>query len=269
VLSWARQAGRGRLGRVGIDSTRIRANASPDRLEQQDREQVGRWRRTLEQDDPDQEPGLEVEAEVAERLREQMNKPLAQASTKKLSRTDGDARFLRERGGRFALGYSGELAVSEDHFIVGLRVTQQAADSASLLPMIEEVERRCGERPRRVLADSGFYSGANLDSMRALGIDGYVADTNLAAALREGTAVRQGNRRVRHRETLRMRRKLRTPAGRRIYLHRKAMVEPVIGTLKQQRGMRQFLRRGLGSVRTEWTMAAMSFNLTRARRLLR
>lgn len=269
VLGWARQAGMARLGRVAIDSTRIQANASPDRLQVRDREQVRRWRREMESEDPDQEPGLEVEAETAERLRQQMSKPLAMAAGEKRSQTDPDARFLRERGGRFRLGYSGELAVSEDHFIVAVRVTQQAADTASLLPMVEEVERRCHERPHQVLADSGFYSGPNLDGLKARGIDGYVADTNLAAALKQGGAIRQGNRQVRHRETLRMREKLRTPEGRRTYLHRKAMVEPVIGTLKQHRGLRQFLRRGLRNVQTEWLLAAISYNLTRSHRLLR
>jgi transposase len=267
VVGWAREAGMARLGRVAIDSTRIQANASPDRLEQCDRKQVRRWRQEMESEDPDQEPGLEVEAETAERLRQQMNKPLAMAGNQRRSKTDPDARFLRERGGRFRLGYSGELAVSEDHFIVAARVTQQAADTASLLPMVEEVERCCRQRPHQVLADSGFYSGANLDGLKERGIDGYIVDTNLASAMKRGGEVRQGNRRVSHAETLRMREKLRTTAGRRTYLYRKAMVEPVIGCLKQQRGLRQFLRRGLGNVQTEWLLAAISYNLTRSHRL--
>jgi transposase len=268
VLGWARQAGMARLGRVAIDSTRIQANASPDRLEKRDRQQVGRWRREMESEDPDQEPGLEMEAETAERLRQQMNKPLAMAGNQKRSLTDPDARFLRERGGRFRLGYSAELAVSADHFIVAARVTQQAADTASLLPMVEEVERRCRQRPLQVLADSGFYSGTNLDGLKQLGIDGYVVDTNLAAALKRGGEVRQGNRPVTHGETLRMRAKLRTAAGHRTYLYRKAMVEPVIGSLKQHRGLRQFLRRGLRNVQIEWLLGAISYNLTRSHRLL-
>jgi len=65
-----------------------------------------------------------------------------------------------------------------------------------------------------------------------------------------------------------MREKLCTAAGRRTYLYRKAMVEPVIGSLKQQRGLRQFLRRGLRHVQTEWLLAAISYNLTRRHRLL-
>jgi transposase len=47
VLEWARKAGMVRLGRVAIDSTRIQANASPDRLRQQDEQQVRVRRTTL------------------------------------------------------------------------------------------------------------------------------------------------------------------------------------------------------------------------------
>ncbi len=104
VLSWARQAGMARLGRVAIDSTRIQANASADRLEKREREQVRRWRREMESEDPDPEPGLEVDRQAAEGLREQMSKPLAMASSEKRSVTDPDARFLRETRGTIPPG---------------------------------------------------------------------------------------------------------------------------------------------------------------------
>ncbi len=188
VLGWARKAGMARLGRVAIDSTRIKANASPDRLRQQDERQVRQWRRAMEAEDPDQEPGLEVGAETVERLRREMGRASGTAAPGKQSLTDPDARFLRERGGRFRLGYSGEIAVSEDHFIVAVRVTQNATDNASLLPMVAEVERQCRARPKQVLADSGFYSGDNLDALEAQGIDGYVPDSNLARELNLGKA---------------------------------------------------------------------------------
>ena len=64
-----------------------------------------------------------------------------------------------------------------------------------------------------------------------------------------------------------MRQKLRSPAGRRMYQPRKAMVEPAIGNLKEQRGMRQFLRRGLAGVTVELVLAVLSYNLTHYRQL--
>jgi len=126
---------------------------------------------------------LEVGAEMAERLRRAMQREPGCGAQRKESVTDPDARFLRERGGRFRLGYSGDIAASEDHFIVAVRVTQNAADNASLLPMVAEVERHCRARPQQVLADSGFYSGDNLEALEAQGIDGYVPDSNLAREL--------------------------------------------------------------------------------------
>ena len=60
-----------------------------------------------------------------------------------------------------------------------------------------------------------------------------------------------------------MRRKLRDPAGRAIYQRRKAIVEPVIGVLKEQRGMRRFARRGLSQVAVELALAATAYDLTR------
>src|SRR5439155_25284326 len=90
-------------------------------------------------------------------------------------------------------------------------------------------ERQCRAQPEKVLADSGFYSGQNL---QARGMGGYIPDSNLARELNTGKAA-GGKPRVRHRETRRMRQKLRRPAGRKIYQQRKAIVEPVIGNAER------------------------------------
>jgi len=60
-----------------------------------------------------------------------------------------------------------------------------------------------------------------------------------------------------------LRERLREPAARACYERRKALVEPVFGVLKQQRGMRQFRCRGLLAVSTEWALATSAFNITR------
>jgi len=72
-----------------------------------------------------------------------------------------------------------------------------------------------------------------------------------------------GRNRIRSPLLRRLRRKMRSPAGRQVYARRKAVVEPVFGVLKQQRGMRQFRLRGLAKVQVEFTLAALAYNLNR------
>ena len=73
-------------------------------------------------------------------------------------------------------------------------------------------------------------------------------DSNLARWLNRGGRLRQ---------------RASDPAGRRIYQRRKAIVEPVFEVLKEQRGMRQFARRGLPHVAVELALAATAYNLSR------
>jgi hypothetical protein len=68
---------------------------------------------------------------------------------------------------------------------------------------------------------------------------------------------------------LRARKRLRTVRGRAWYKKRKGMVEPVIGTLQEQRGMRQFQRRGQPATAVEWTLASIAYNLIHYRNLCR
>ena len=60
-----------------------------------------------------------------------------------------------------------------------------------------------------------------------------------------------------------MRQRLRSPAGRAVYARRKAIIEPVFGVLKEQRGMRRFRLRSLAKVAVEMALAATAYNLTR------
>jgi DDE family transposase/transposase-like protein DUF772 len=273
VLVFLRHAGMVRLGAVAIDSTRVKGSASPDRLLRRDhlerelRKKVKRWQQELD-DDPDRDPGTRVGQEQIAELREQL-KHLRKSGEEKLSRTDPDARFLRERG-RFVLGYTAEIAVSEDHFIVAQRVTQSKNDNDSLVPLMDEVERQCRERPQRVLADCGFFSNQNLREMADRSIEAYVPDPNLARELNTGKVARGvGRMKVSDPHLLRSRQRLRTARGRAWYKKRKALVEPVLGTLKEQRGMRQFQRRGKTLTSVEWALASIAYNLGRYHTLRR
>jgi transposase len=271
VVQLARRAGMGKLGHVAIDSTRVRANASrhrmvelPDRQQwAQDRRRVRAFQQKAAAQDPEEEGGVQLSRQQQEKLAEQEIPALPKKGRRQLSTTDPDSRFLRTAEG-WTLGYTADLAVSDDHLIVAARVTQSAADNASLVPMVEEVERSCGERPQKVTGDSGFFSGAALHEMKRRGIDLYVPDNNLRHEMSTGKrAGGIGRCAIRDPEHLRLREKLRSPQGRRIYQRRQAVVEPVFGILKEQRGMRKFRRRGLAAVTTEWMLAVIAYNLTR------
>ena len=267
VLQLLRAAGLARLGEVAIDLTRIKGQASRHRVVQRAalQRQVKHWIEQV-QDDPDRQPGREVSAGERQRVREQLQQ-MQEAGEDKLSLTDPEARFLRTRQG-FELGYTGEIAVSEDHFIVAQRVTQNKTDNDSLLPMVEEVERQCRERPQRVLADSGFYSNYNVQQMEERGIDGYVPDSHRACELNGKRSAESLDRNpLVHAGQGRMRQKLRTAAGCRRYRRRKALVEPMIGSLKEHGGMREFQRRGLVNVAVEFALATLALNLKRWHRV--
>lgn len=278
VLEQLQAAGLGRLGVVALDSTRVKANASRDRViteaglraeRARKRRQVRKWERELAGMETDENPGGVVAelARVQQRLAEipgELQK-LRKSGQQKMSRTDEDSRFLHSRDG-FLLGYTAEAMVSEDGLIVAARVTQAANDHASLVPLVEEVEQRSGRRPAKVLADAGFYSNQNVEAMEQRGVELYVPDSVLAREMKEGKRV-QGAARICHPGLKRVRQRLRSPAGRKLYERRKGMIEPVFGTLKEHRGMRKFHRRGLVGANTEFLLMALAFNLTRLHRM--
>ena len=273
VVEAARSMGMGKLGRVAIDSTRVQANASPDRSRSAEqlrrerariRQRIRRWQKQCDEDDPET-PGSEVGG-WRERL-EEIPRQLAElrkSGQQRSSRTDPESRYLRRRGG-FCLGYTAELAVSEDHLIVAQRVHQGATDNASLDAMAQRIELECSSPPESVVADCGYYSMAQIEAVVERGIEVVVPDQIVAREL-AGAAPRvemNARQQRRHPGLDRWRERMRAPAARACYAKRKAMVEPVFGVLKQQRGMRQFRRRGLEAVATEWTLATIAYNLTR------
>jgi transposase len=276
VVEAARKLGMGKLGKVAIDSTRVQANASPDRsdgmaeLRQERariRQRIRRWQKQCDVEDGEPSGGPTAHPEAWQERLEEIPRQLEQlrkSGQKRGSRTDPESRYLHKRGG-FCLGYAAEIAVADDHLIVAQRVHQGITDNDSLAAMTEAVERECGQRPQMVLADCGYYSMARIRQVQEQGIEVCVPDRFMATELAGGDSapemkIRQQKRTPGLQE---LRSRLRDPAIRNCYARRKALVEPVFGVLKQQRGMRQFRRRGLDAVGTEWALATTAYNLTR------
>jgi transposase len=260
-LEWARAAGLGRWGHGAIDSTRVKANASPDRVDSRRKLrsararlpcQIRRWQQACNADDPNEAPGLALTPPQGARLEAQWAelprrlKELQKSGLKRRSRTDPDSRFLHQRG-KFLLGYPATLASSEDHLIVEQRRGQNSTASETRRPVVEAVVQRCGERPRQLSADSGFFTLPNLPALEAQGIDVYMPDAVLAQELNTGRPLKGAA-------------PVRDPAHRR--LRRKATIEPILGVLKEQRALRSFRLRGLVKAGIELTLACTAYNLT-------
>lgn len=276
VLEAARRLGMGKLGRVAIDSTGVAANASADRSHSREqlrkerarlRQRIRRWQQQCNRDDEEPSGG---EPKLVEQWRQRLEQiprqldQLRKSGQKRSSATDPESRYLRRRGG-FVLGYTAELAVSDDHLIVAQRVHQSPHDRRALAAMTRAVAEQCGAAPGAVLADCGYYAMSEIEAVERDGIEVWVPDLLLARELGGGAAAPEMNRRQQRRtpRLKQLRERLRDPAARACYARRKALVEPVFGVLKQQRGLRQFRCRGLEAVGTEWTLATTAYNLTR------
>ena len=172
--------------------------------------------------------------------------------------TDPDSRIMPDNSkkGSFLQGYNTQAAVdSKTQVIVAAEVVQAANDKHQLAPMVEQVEANVGEKPAAVSADSGYWSEANVTDERVQGVDLYVA----TGRQKHGEKIESASEPPS--ETEKMFYKLRTEAGQALYKMRKAIVEPVFGQIKQGRGFRQFLLRGLTKVRAEWRLICLTHNL--------
>ena len=120
--------------------------------------------------------------------------------------------------------------------------------------------------PEEVSAEAGYYSAKAVEGLSALGVDPFIAPDKTRHGQTIPPAPRgriPANLSARDR----MRRKLRTKRGRQRYGLRKETVEPVFGQIKQGRGFRQFLLRGLEKVNREWSLICTGHNLLKLFRL--
>ena len=176
--------------------------------------------------------------------------------------TDSESRIMPDGAnkGSFLQGYNAQAAVdSTAQVIVAAEITQQANDSRQLLPMLKQVEANMGRKPDVVSADAGYWSEANATDETVAGIDLHIATGRVKHDQTMTTASVPPPESATPKQA--MQHKLRTEAGRAVYKRRKAIVEPVFGQIKEQRGFRRFSLRGLENVRAEWKLVCATANL--------
>jgi transposase len=173
--------------------------------------------------------------------------------------TDPDSHLMKSDG-HYIQGYNGQLAVDSDHqVIVAVGVSNQAPDVEHLDPMLQRIAATAGALPDVLTTDAGYWSEDNAKSCAEQGIDAYIATGRLPHG--QPLPPKRGPMPKHADAKARMARKLRSKAGTAIYAQRKAIVEPVNGQIKEARGLRRFLLRGLEKVDAEWHLIAATHNL--------
>jgi transposase len=299
VLRLTLETGTMKLGRVVLDGSKVKANASKHKAmsygrmketEKRLREEVRRLLHQAEAADQedDRRYGRDRQGdELAEELRRRESRirriRQAQRALEERAReqapsegqegsqaqpapkaqynfTDPESRIMKGAEG-FVQAYNTQVAVEPVlQLIVGQTVTPAVNDKQQLVPMIERIEEQSGQKPQEVLADSGYCSEENLRYLGKRRISGWVATEKRKHGEPKRTCPR-GPLPSEAGEVERMKRKLQTQVGAAVYASRKIVVEPVFGQIKQARGFRQFLLRGLEKVRGEWALICLTHNL--------
>ena len=325
ILTLAHEMGMVKLGKVSLDGTKIKANASKHhalswdhacKLEQQLQAEVQELLRLAEQADADETPDemdipeelcrrqdrleaiarakavieeraaqrfaqeqKEYEEKVAERRAKAQDtgkkprgrgpKPPEPGSRQKdqVNLTDEESRIMPSSDKGFVQAYNAQATVDVGTMIiVESHVSQAPNDKQEITPTLaalDELPEKLGKIDT-MLADAGYYSDDNVASCGKSGIDPYIPPNrdkhNLPLAERfidpaplpEKAGVID-----------KMRNKLKTVEGRKIYAERKSTVEPVFGIIKHVLGFRQFFLRGLEAVSGEWTLVSIAWNMKR------
>ena len=177
--------------------------------------------------------------------------------------TDPESRIMpaSDAKGSFVQGYNCQAAVDATaQVIVAADVTDESNDKQQAQPLLTQVLVNTGQVPRTASMDAGYFSEANVAVVTALGCEPLIPPDRQEHGRRTPAAPR-GRPPANLSVAARMRRTLRTTRGRRLYAQRKAIVEPVFGQVKQGRGYRQFLLRGLRQVRGEWALICITHNV--------
>ena len=298
VLHLCQGAGLVKLGTVAVDGTKIKANASKHkamsygRMKDKLRAIKDEVRRILEEanridEEEDRLYGKDkrgdelpaelqtregrlkkireakaaLEAEAREQAKAKGKDPKSAKPDDKAQRnfTDPESRIQKTSDG-FIQGYNAQIAVDgHAQVIIAHHVAQTSPDAPHLVPVVRAACKLLGSMPKQVLADAGYWSESNVWELQKEGMNPYIPPRRQRRD--EPVEAPRGRMPRLLSFKARMERKLRTARGRAAYRLRKLIPEPVFGQIKQARGFRQFLRRGIRAVREEWSLISTAHNL--------
>lgn len=324
ILMLAREMGLLKLGKVSLDGTKVKANASKHhalswgyacKIEKQLQAEVEELMRLAkEADSTDIPDGMDIPDELARRqdrlaaiaeakvkIQQRANerysrekqeyeekvaarKAKANKSSKKprgrkpkppesgprnkdqVNLTDEESRIMPSSNG-FTQAYNAQAGVDVDSMlIVTSHVSQSPNDKKELAPTVEALQAlsEAAGDVTTLLADTGYFSEANvmtctkaeIEPLIATGRQSHNQPLQERFARAEPLPVKAG-------AVDKMKHRLKTDSGRKLYAKRKSTVEPVFGIIKHVMRFRQFLLRGFEAVSGEWLLVSMAWNLKR------
>ncbi len=304
VLLLARETGLLKLGTVALDGTKVHANASRHsalswkhacEIEARLKAEVVELMRLAEAADAADVPdGMSVPEELARRedrlariaeakaaiearARERHERERAEYEAKLQARAEKAGKTGRKPGGRppkppvagggFEQSYNAQATVAVDSLLVVTNdVVQAPNDKQHIEPALEALERLSEAlgAPETLLADSGYFSEANVKACAEAGIAPLIAPAREHHHLSWKDRFAGAPPPPENPTPLEaMRHRLASPEGRQLYALRKQTPEPVFGIIKSVMGFRQFSLRGLDKVRGEWNLVTLAWNIKR------
>lgn len=325
LLILAREMGCLKLGKVSLDGTKVKANASKHsalswehacKIEEQLKVEVAELMKLAEQADACEVPdGMDIPSEIARREdrmeaiaeakkkieqraseryareKEEHEKKIAAREAKaaqtgrkphgvapkppepgpcpkdQVNLTDEESRIMPSSGKSFEQAYNAQASVDVDTMlIVETHVSQAPNDKKEITPALESLKALPDALGvvDTIIADAGYYSDDNTNGCVKAGVEPLIAPGReghhqpLKERFAEPPPIAADADAV-----TKMRHRLKTQEGKKLYAKRKCTVEPVFGIIKQVLGFRQFLLRGLEAVKGEWTLVSIAWNLKR------
>ena len=172
--------------------------------------------------------------------------------------SDPDSRVMRTQGTPPRQAYNAQAAVNDQQVILAAEISIAAPDFGHLAPMLDTTldelrERGVADVPEVVLADAGYWHTAQMQAITERGIEVLVPpDGNMREGKRPGWEDGLYQR---------MRDKLTSERGRKLYAQRKVTIEPVFGQIKYNRRIDRFMRRGRAAAQSEWRLVTATHNL--------
>jgi len=323
ILMIAKEMGLLKVGKVSLDGTKVKANASKHKAlsyahavklqKQLEAEVRTLMKKAKEADSENENDGLNIPDEIVRRedriavikeAKEKIEARIAQRYEKEkafydekmkkreekekltgkktggkkpkppgkdplpkdqINLTDEESRIMKTSGGGFEQCYNAQASVEHDsRMIVHQHVTQNTNDKQEIFPTLTWFSQHPNLKPSDMLADTGYFSEANIKLCEDKNITPYIS-------LGKEAHNQPLEERFKKEEPLpknptsleKMKHRLQTKEGKTIYAKRKSTIETTFGVIKHVMGFRQFMLRGVEKVKGEWNLVCLAYNLKR------